>query len=559
MRIKVTYLLLLLLLAGQMATTACTSSSSRVREAERIIAIADSMDAEHQLYSDTVALRAAIRTLRKPIARHLHRNTLAAAYYYMGRNLEDNCSLIPDAADCYIACDRLHPDDPIRRGRVNACMAYICSQQAEDSLALVFRQRSTEAFRESGDTARYTYGLLFLSENYCQLGEYQIADSLWREAQTFPLDSAHYACLLETRGICFYDRQQYDSALTCFLQVINVPRGEEYKCFDYMKIAQIYESINKSAQAYPYAEYIVRHSANPYLISNAYYTLIKHAKQAGDIELVATYSHNREDVGREKREMENAYTMAVAKCRDYIVQPHPYRSWKIAVCITILACGLLFLLLLLLQHHKRIALWQRDAQIRAQGMAIARKNMALQDKDAVIEELKTQLQTQTTMLQHTAIQLQQAEQQLQHKTSLVQDLVHWVNTQREPEVSLQLEYLQLCYPHPDKRWNTYSVLQKDMGHLLLGVCKHLERKSLSPREITVCMCSLIYTSITLADMAQYLCYSENSIRAIRTRIAKKLGIDSAAKLHKYLMDLAVYGTDIHPNDSNCIHNKIAIR
>lgn len=38
-----------------------------------------------------------------------------------------------------------------------------------------------------------------------------------------------------------------------------------------------------------------------------------------------------------------------------------------------------------------------------------------------------------------------------------------------------------------------------------------------------------------------------------------VGIHSAAKLHKYLMDLAVYGTDIHPNDSNCIHNKIAIR
>ena len=559
MRMKVTYLLLLLLLAGQMATTACTSSSSRVREAERTIAIADSMDVEHQLYSDTSALRAAIHTLRKPIIRHLHRNTLAAAYYYMGRNLEDNCSLIPDAADCYIACDRLQPDDPIRRGRVNACMASICTRQVEDSLALVFRQRSTEAFRESGDTARYAYGLLFLSENYCKLGEYHIADSLWREAQTFPLDSARHACLLETKGIRFYCQQQYDSALTCFLQVLNYPRGDEYKCFDCTKIAQIYESMGLSALAYPYADYVVQHSANLSQISNAYYTLIKQAEQNGDAALVAVYSHNREDVGREKREMEKAYTMAVAKCRDYIAQPHPYRSWKIAVCITILACGLLFLLLLLLQHRKRIALWQRDAKIRAQGMAIARKNMALQDKDAVIEELKIQLQTQTTMLQHTAIQLQQTEQQLQHKTSLVQDLVHLVNTHREPEVSLQLEYLQLRYPHPDKRWNTYSVLQKDMGHLLLGVCKHLEQKSLSPREITVCMCSLIYTSTTLADMAQYLCYSENSIRAIRTRIAKKLGIDSAAKLHKYLMDLAIYGTDIHPNDSNCIHNKIAIR
>ncbi len=314
-----------------------------------------------------------------------------------------------------------------------------------------------------------------------------------------------------------------------------------------------------SALAYPYADYVVQHSTNLSQISNAYYTLIKKAEQNGDAALVAVYSHNREDVGREKREIENAYTMAVAKCRDYIVQPHPFRPWKIAVGVTVLACGFLFLFLLSLQHRKRIALWQRDAQIRTQGLAIARKNMALQDKDAVIEELKTQLQTQTTMLQHTEILLQQTEQQLQCKTSLVQDLAYLVNTKREPEVNLQLEYLQLCYPHPDKRWNTYSVLQKDMGHLLFGVCKHLEQKSLSPREIAVCMCSLIYKSTTLADMAQYLCYSENSIRAIRTRIAKKLGIGSAAKLHKYLMDLAIYGTGIHNDDSNCIHDKIAIR
>lgn len=383
MRMKVTYLLLLLLLAGQMATTACTSSSSRVREAERIIAIADSMDAEHQLYSDTVALRAAIRTLRKPIARHFHRNTLAAAYYYMGRNLEDNCSLIPDAADCYIACDRLHPDDPIRRRRVNACMAYICSQQSEDSLALVFRQRSTEAFRESGDTARYTYGLLFLSENYCQLGEYQIADSLWREAQTFPLDSAHYACLLETRGIYFYDRQQYDSALTCFLQVLNVPRGEEYKCFDYMKIAQIYESINKSAQAYPYAEYIVRHSANPYLISNAYYTLIKHSKQADDIELVASYSHDREDAHRECDNLTKAYYNAMLKCQNHLIHPRSNnRYWEIIVGCILSLCVLFLVMLLIYNKRKSYELSQTQQQLVSLQIYIE-KERQLQQEDFI--------------------------------------------------------------------------------------------------------------------------------------------------------------------------------
>lgn len=82
---------------------------------------------------------------------------------------------------------------------------------------------------------------------------------------------------------------------------------------------------------------------------------------------------------------------------------------------------------------------------------------------------------------------------------------------------------------------------------------------LSEKEITLCVYTLLYDKATLNQLADYLCYSPSSIRTVKQRIAKKLGIDSAAKLHKYLMDLAVYGTDIHPNDSNCIHNKIAIR
>lgn len=126
------------------------------KDACRIIAIADSLDADHILYSDTAALHGAIRVLSRPINRHRHRNTLAAAYYYLGRNLS-TCNAIDGAADCYIACDRLHPDDPILRGCVNTCMAYICSQQLEYGIALPFSsvlQRPSCKAVMSGDMRR---------------------------------------------------------------------------------------------------------------------------------------------------------------------------------------------------------------------------------------------------------------------------------------------------------------------------------------------------------------------------------------------------------------------
>lgn len=477
-------LLLWLLLAGQAAIAA----PSRVREAERTIAMADSMGAEHQLYSDTAALRSAIRALDKPITRHLHRNTLAAAYYYLGRNLEDNSARISDAAECYIACDRLHPDDPIRRGRVNACMAYICSQQAEDSLALVFRQRSTEAFRESGDTVRYMYALLFLSENYCKLGEYHIADSLWRKAQIVQLDSAYDACLLETRGIYFYDRQQYDSALTCFLQVLNIPRGEEYKCFDYMKIAQIYESIDMSALAYPYAEYIVRHSANPYLISNAYYTLIKHSERADNIELVATYSHNREDAHRECDTLARAYYNATLKCKNHLAQPHPNRYWKIIFCCTLSLCILLFTILLIYSRRKSHELSQTRHQIAS--------------LQAHIENTQT---------------LQQKE--FAQKRLAVEKTITEMSSLFEFDSPLWKDYKLLCHT---ANQNLYNIVHR------LNQSYHVNQQ-----DILICLLTLYQAPAKVT--ADKIGRSDKSISKLKSITAKTLGT-TAPQLRGFLVD-----------------------
>ena len=63
--------------------TGCFSWS----EARKVIAVADSLDqAEHVIYSDTIALGRTIRSLDNPFGRLFMRNTLGKAYYYMGRN-----------------------------------------------------------------------------------------------------------------------------------------------------------------------------------------------------------------------------------------------------------------------------------------------------------------------------------------------------------------------------------------------------------------------------------------------------------------------------------------
>ena len=127
-----------------------TLASCHWHEAKEVIAVADSLDqTEHVIYDDTAALGRTICSLDNPFGRVLMSNTLGKAYYYMGRNLEDSYQQVAEAAECYIEADRLQIDDPIYCGRVNSCMGYICAQNNNDSLALIFYERANEDFKES--------------------------------------------------------------------------------------------------------------------------------------------------------------------------------------------------------------------------------------------------------------------------------------------------------------------------------------------------------------------------------------------------------------------------
>lgn len=91
----------------------CTSCT-QWQKAEAVVAMADSLDVtQHVIYNDTVALRQTIRALNNPLGRMLKRNTLAKAYYYMGRNLEDDYNQVERAAECYIEADWLKIENPL--------------------------------------------------------------------------------------------------------------------------------------------------------------------------------------------------------------------------------------------------------------------------------------------------------------------------------------------------------------------------------------------------------------------------------------------------------------
>ena len=464
----------------------CFSSCSSWHEAERVIAMADSVDqTEHVIYSDTAVLGKTIRTLDNPFGRLFMSNTLGKAYYYMGRNYSLSNQIV-EAAGCYIEADRLQIDDPIYRGRVNSNMAYICAQNNNDSLALIFYERASNEFKESGNEWRYSQTLLDRSESNILLHNYLVADSLLQIAQSYQFDSAYQARYYETCGLYFYEQQQYDSALVYFYKGLNYWQTEEDKCFSYLKIMQSYWGNISIDSTMHYAQKCILISNNPNYISNAYYCLMQVAKNKNDVELLSQYSHARTDAQKLLRDNTNQYAAAIPKLIEYLQNPHPLRWVWIMLATILLVCIILFVGVVVYRHRNHIASEQID-----------RLSVHVENQDALLSQ-------------------ELYYRQLGEKLSNIVDKYH----------------------APHKRWKEYKTMKRDLSPWLhIWMCK-LDTLPLSEREKIFCTIRLVYSYMSDIEIAEYLCYDKHGIRVFKQRIAKKIGTTSADLLD-FLRNLPV--------------------
>ena len=485
---------------GLVCGAMCGLSSCGWHEAKEVIAVADSLDwAEHVIYDDTAALSKAIRCMDNPFGRVLMSNTLGKAYYYMGRILEDYHQQVAGAAECYIAADRLQIDDPIYRGRVNSCMGYICSLNNNDSLSLVFYERASEDFQESGSDWYYAQMLLTITQHCINLHQYLIADSLLQMAQTYPLDRAYQARYYETRGLYFYEQQQYDSALVYFERGLNYWQSEEEKCFSYLKQVQIYLKLNVLEEALPYAQLIIEHSDNPNYLVNAYYCLMLEANRRNDVQSLNQYSHIRTDVQRLLSEAMVKDAEAIPLLENYLQNPYPWRWVWITIISFIVLCG--FLIMSIIVYRRHVAIHLNDAIVR------------LQEANKTIDNLSMRVREQEVVKSETK------ESYYYNKS------INAIRTE---------------FPAPNNKWNDYKQLKKDIDPWLHNWLRALDQISLSDREKILCIYTLLYPHLSTAKLADYMNYDKDGIRVFKTRIAQKLGIKSS-QLPSFLRKLSIKG------------------
>ena len=322
-------------------------------DAKAVIAEADSLLAKGVIIRDTVVLARAIEALDKPITRKLAREELVKAYYLMGRNLDDYHHNFADAADYYIAADRLKTKDLILRGRINSCMGYLCKQDSCFEEALIFYERANEAFAESGNEQRYANGLLSIAEQYLHLHEFDKMDSIFTLLDDYDCmnDSLCYARMMDIKAHALFNQQKFDSALVCLLKIKDYPRDLEMQSFSAMKLMQTYAHLDSLAQSIIIAQYILQDSNHSIFRSNAYFYLIQYAEERNMIEQVAKYSYLREDEDRIVQHNCELYAQASIKLKAYLIDPNPYR--KLWCYLMIFGILLLFVLAITICLYRR--------------------------------------------------------------------------------------------------------------------------------------------------------------------------------------------------------------
>ena len=475
---------------GVLCVVMCGLCSCGWKDAQEVVATAERMDkTEHVVYDDTAAIAGVIRKLDNPLGRLFYSNTLGKAYYFMGRNYSLS-DYIVKAAECYIEADRLQIDDPIYRGRINSCMAYICAQHKKDSLAIIFYERANKAFKESGNEWYYAQSLLNIGIRYIKLNQLPQADSILQLTRTYTLDSLYCARYFEVKGLYYYQQEQYDSALVYLNRGLEFWPCEKDRCHSYLRIMQTYYFGNISIDsAMHYAHKLINTSNNPNYISNAYYCLMQEAKNKNDVELLSQYSHARTDAQKLLRDGMVKDAEAVVLLAEYLKNPFPMRWIRIVLFSFVILCLILAVSIFVYRKHTITRMQVSEEQIV--------------DLSAQVLEHQNELQQQTNLHRYDN----------------------------------RLDKIRKKYPKPLNRWNEYAELKKDIQPYLHNWFMALEDLDLTNREKVFCVVSFVYPQMATEDLANYLCITKDALPVRKNRIAKKFGVTSV-ELGVFLQKLA---------------------
>lgn len=472
-------------------------NTGALREAQRTLAMADSLRAEGTACTDSVRLAEAVGALQP--YRLLRPTAWAKANYYYGMLLYDSGNYVASMAS-FIRASHARTRDKVLLGRVYANLAYICREQGEHAMAYEVYTTSATMFLQGGDSILYYYGQNNMA--------FELAAQ--QDSSVFALlDSINAHCSnkgvrmksLEIKATAFEYFGLYDSVLVCTQQLLNAGYAD---ATGYMSRTRAFFYLEQPDSALFYAQKVMECSLSASTRYDALYILTNCDATLNTDSLLSLVA-DRADYGTAK-EKEQANLAQAVQLLQQDKARKPNRSWIYVALSAVLSLVLLVLLVFLIRRNRKQQLLQKKAQ---------HELMRHQQQIVQLQQIEQQHHDELQRLQAESIN---AQIELEHICEALSGLT---------DEELKRE---LC-------WNDYERMCSIVNsRMFLLVDKLKQKQCLKEKEIRLCI--LVLIDGTYERMTSLLPYSKNGIGKYKQTVAQKLHT-TTTDFRQYLVKLCI--------------------
>ena len=476
------YILYLLLLVC--AFTACTPRS--IREAQSIVAQADSLRAKGCVYSDSAELAQAYETLGQ--WQWFYADEYAHACYHYGRILREKEYPV-EAMQAFVSATHSGTKDYHILGRVYSNMGSICHLAGEFQLSYVMYERSADMFIRNGDTLAFYYAyndMAFELAEQKKKNEALVLLNSIECSDTILLSSVHL-----TKAEMYKTEELYDSAIYYANLTCKIPQHQLTKM---LIKAQSYSYMGLKDSAVYYANELIRYTGELFYMNSALY-ILTHEDDKKDIKEVRGISAERSDTQKLIEIRQGKLSQAVQLLEQDLHRKPDYR-WLYAILATLVVVGASIYTYIYRKRRQHALLSQQVEDLAIQNIEAETQH------EKIINNLE------------------------KHKRTITDEI----------EKNCQLIIKAESFPQ-NIYWKEYDKMRASIDCQFYMIATKLSKKNIL-NETEIRLCVLVLLNLKRVDISRTLPYASSSIGKLKDQTAKKLNT-TGKNLRDYLIKMAI--------------------
>ena len=474
-----------------MAVCLCACSPRALHEAQDVVAQADSLRAEGQLYTDSARLAQACSTLGH---RQLFYPTeYTHACYHYGRLLREQDNPV-DAMQAFIHATHTRTRDYHILGRVYSNMGDMCHLAGEFALSYDMFEKSADCFLQNADTLSYYYALNDMAFELAEQGKKEEANAIISRIENACKEPAVRTKLLETQAELYKKCHQYDSAIyytnKLFKEGYSEPTGFLIK-------AQVFSYMLQKDSALIYAQKALSQTKSINEQYNALYILSHDDSTLLNSEIIKLTSL-RDDIHTFEIEVRKTKHAKAILLLQQDIHRKPDLRWLYTLIATLIIVGAGISIYVFNKRKKHRLLSQKVDELQQAASAIQEKH----------DDLSTRY---TNYHQQVENEILRTCRVLRNSENITTELA----------------------------WNDFDAMCQIIDRQFYMFTSKLKSKNIL-NETEVRLCVLVLLDMSRAEIAHTLPYALSSIGKLKDHTAKSLGT-TGKNLRGFLLKLAIEG------------------